>query len=169
MKKILTLFVIIFTLSLQAQAFELNGGVAFDVATARDYLQEGQVDEIQISGPERFEYSRNIKNLVYSYNNQKQIIGITVQYENEPDTGYIYDSDYNLIYIDKYDKPVNIYPHRGYRYNLEGKLILKSLTVSKKEQFRFTPNGKLLVHSVNGVIYDEEGKEIGTASKKTKQ
>ena len=53
--------------------------------------------------------------------------------------------------------------YRGYRYDLNGTLILTSLTVSKKELFRFTPEGQLLVHSINGIIYDENGRVIGRA------
>jgi len=29
--------------------------------------------------------------------------------------------------------------------------------------FRFTPDGELIAHAINGVIYDENGNVIGTA------
>ena len=70
---------------------------------------------------------------------------------------------YGFIYVEKYDRPVNEYPHRGYRYDLSGNLVLTSLTVSKNEMFRFEPDGTLVVHSINGVIYDEQGNVIGRA------
>ena len=143
-------------------ATELQGGVSFNVDSARDYLQEAQTDSIEISGPYNFKNSTKVQKKVYSYNNNGDVIGITVQYKKDSDKAYIYGRDNNLIYVDKYDKSVDIYPHRGYRYNLEGKLILSSLTVSKTEQFRFSPEGKLIAHSINGVIYDENGNVIGT-------
>lgn len=145
-----------------ASATELNGGVSFNVNSAREYIQSGQANSIEISGPLVFTNGSNVQKKVYSYNNNGDIIGITVQYKGESNKAYIYGPTNKLIYIDKYDKPVNIYPHRGYRYNLDGKLILTSLTVSKNELFRFSPNGSLLAHSVNGIIYDENGNKIGS-------
>ena len=159
---------LIMTFSYSSFAAELSGNVSFDVNSARDYVKEEQVDTIFALGSEKFEYNDSINNFVYSYNNRHEVIGITVQYEDEPNMAYIYDKKYNLLYVDKYGKPVSIYPHRGYRYDLDGKLILTSLTVSKQELYRFTPQGALLVHSVNGVMYDENGQVIGTASKKFK-
>lgn len=145
-----------------SQAIELQGGVKYSVDSARDYIQEGLPDNVNI--PEKYYQlqSDNVEKTVYSYNNAHEIIGITVAYINEPAKAYIYNKNGALIYMDKYDKPVNVYPHRGYRYDLDGKLILTSLTVSKNELFRFSPNGSLLVHSVNGVIYDENGNVIGS-------
>lgn len=142
-------------------SIEIQGGVSYTVDSARDYLQDGQPDNIQISGPYTLQ-ANNVEKLVYSYNNQKQIVGITVQYKGEENKAYIYNAAQKLIYIDKYDKPINVYPHRGYRYNLEGKLVLTSLSVSKNELFRFDPKGNLLAHSINGIIYDENGEVIGS-------
>lgn len=157
-KLILLLFLLI---SIPIYATELKGGVSFDVNSARNYVQEGQSDSIEISGPSTFKNDNTVQKKVYSYNNSGNVVGITVQYKNEPNKAYIYGKNNNLIYIDKYDKSVDIYPHRGYRYNLDGKLILTSLTVSKNELFRFSPDGKLLAHSVNGIIYDENKNIIG--------
>lgn len=162
MKKIFYLLISFLFFISCCSATELNGGVSFNVNSAREYLQKGQQGSIEISGPHTFKDGSNVQEKVYSYNNNGAIIGITVQYKNEPNKAYIYGKNNNLIYIDKYDRPVNIYPHRGYRYNLDGKLILTSLTVSKNELFRFSPEGRLIAHSVNGIIYDENGNVIGS-------
>lgn len=162
MKKIIYTILFLLIFNPLAIAKSIEGGVSYTVDSARQYLQEGQTDKINISGPFRFEI-KNTQKVVYSYNPSNQVIGITVQYINEPNRAYIYGPDNNLIYIDEYDKSVNIYPHRGYRYDLSGKLILTSLTVNKNEIFRFSPEGKLIAHSVNGIIYDENGKIIGVA------
>ena len=159
MKKFIYLLAL-FLIFTPAYAAELKGGVSYTVDSARNYLREEQVNNIEITGPMQFE-SGNTEKVVYSYSPEGEIIGITVQYINEPNKAYIYNKRGSLIYVDKYDRSVNIYPHRGYRYNLDGKLILTSLTVSKDEMFRFSPDGKLIAHSINGIIYDENSKVIG--------
>ena len=161
MKKIY-LLILFFILGSYVFAEPIQGGVSFDVDSAREYLQAEQSDTIDISGPYSFTSDSNVRKKVYSYDTNGVVIGITVQYKGESNKAYIYGKNNNLMYVDKYDKSVDIYPHRGYRYNLDGKLILSSLTVSKNEQFRFSPEGKLIAHSINGVIYDENGKIIGT-------
>lgn len=160
MKKIILLITFILTLN-PAISTELKGGVSFTVDSARNYVQEEQTDNLEITGPFQFE-AGNTERVVYSYNPSGEIIGITVQYINEPNKAYIYNKRGGLIYMEKYDRPVSIYPHRGYRYNLDGNLVLTSLTVSKNEMFRFSPSGKLIAHSINGIIYDENGSVIGT-------
>lgn len=168
MKKItfLLTLLVLFIQTPKVFAIELQGGVKFNVDSARDYVREGQSNTIQITGHDYFQNDDTVGRIVYSYNNEKEIVGITVQYKNDSKMAYIYGKNNNLKYVEKYDRDVNLYPHRGYRYNLDGKLILTSLTVSKDEMFRFTPEGKLLAHSMNGIIYDESGNPIGSASGK---
>ena len=139
-----------------------TGGVSYDVNSAREYVKEGQVDSVNVSGPFQLEES-NIEKTVYSYNNAGDVVGITVQYINDSKRAYIYDRNKKLIYMEKYDKPTSVYPHRGYRYNLDGKLDLTSLSVSKNEHYRFSQDGTLIAHSINGIIYDENGHILGKA------
>src|SRR5574344_1071274 len=141
----------------------IEGGVTYNVDSAREYVQEGIPSNFTFTGHAYFKKNSNVQKDLYTYDTNGSVIGITVLYKGENDVAYIYGWDFNLKYVDKYDRNVNIYPHRGYRYDLNGNLILTSLTVSKKELFRFTPTGELLVHSVNGVIYDENGKIIARA------
>lgn len=161
MKKIISLIVLFLVSLNMVFAVELTGGVSFTVDSARDYLKQGQPVGINFSEKYNRFSPENTQKVVYSYNNSGEVIGVTVQDPNDPTKAYIYDKNRILIYVDKYDKPVYIYPHRGYRYDLDGNLILSSLTVSKNEMFRFDPNGKLIAHSVNGIIYDENGNVIG--------
>lgn len=164
MFKKISLFSFIFCLAFfsLAKAAPLEGGVSFDVNSARQYVQDGEFDNPDLSGPAYFEgEGKSTEKVVYSYNNNGDVVGINVQYINEPKKAYIYNKNKQLISVDVYDKPINVYPHRGYRYSLDGKLILTSLTVSKNELFRFDPNGKLIAHSVKGIIYDENGRVIG--------
>lgn len=163
MKKIISLLIIILFCSNSAFSLELEGGIKYSVDEAREYVQEGQTNSIDIVGHATFdENDSNIEKIVYSYNNSREVVGVTVQYKGEINRAYIYVKN-KLKYVDKYDRNVDYYPHRGYRYNIGGELVSTSLSVTKKEHFRFTPDGKLLAHSINGVIYDENGKAIGTA------
>lgn len=162
MKKIICLLIMILMPNF-AFSKMIEGGVKFDVDSAREYVQDGQQDNIEIVGHVNFD-NNNVSKMVYSYNNSHQIVGITVQYKGESNKAYIYGPDNRLKYVDKYDRDVNLYPHRGYRYNLAGELIDTSLTVSRTEKFRFSPEGKLIAHSINGIIYDENGKVIGVTT-----
>lgn len=166
MKKLIYLFTFLLIFLSHTFAIELEGGVSFNVNSARKYVKEGQVDSIKISDHYYFEQNDSVGKVVYSNNKSGKVIAATVQYKDDPTTAYIYSNYNTLIYVEKYDKSINLYPHRGYRYNLEGKLVSTSLTVSSDELFRFTPEGKLLAHSVKGIIYDENGKKIGSASTK---
>lgn len=162
MKKIIC-FIALLIFAPCALGAELQvGGVSYDVNSAREYVKQGQVDKIAVSGPFQLE-ENNTEKVVYSYNNAGEVIGITVQYINDAKRAYIYDKNKNLIYMEKYDRPTNSYPHRGYRYNLDGKLDLTSLSVSKNEHYRFSPDGTLIAHSINGIIYDENNNVIGRA------
>lgn len=161
MKKLLYILVCFLIFVPMVSAVEIQGGVKFDVDSAREYLQEGQPDGADISDNYYQLQADNVEKMVTSYNNSGEVVGVTVQYINEPTRAYIYNKNKKLIYTEKYDKPVTLYPHRGYRYDLDGKLILSSLTVSKNEMFRFSPDGKLIAHSINNIIYDENGNVIG--------
>lgn len=161
MKKIIYLILFSVLFMNTVFALEIQGGVKYDVKSAREYLQEGEPDNVNISGPSHFSQNDETGKAVYSYDNEGNIIGITVQCKNDPTKSYIYGKDYALKYINQYDKPTTIYPHRGYRYDLNGKLILSSLIVSKDEQFRFDRDGNLIAHSIKNIIYDENGNVIG--------
>lgn len=163
MKKFLYLILCfcILHFTLCTEAIELQGGVKYSVDSAREYIQEGMPDGVNISEKYFKMQTRGVEKSVTSYNKSGEVIGITVQYINDPKMAYIYDEDKKLIFVDKYDKPVNVYPHRGYRYTAEGKLFLTSLTVSPNETFRFESEGRLIAHSIDGVTYDENGNVIG--------
>lgn len=161
MKKLLCMLCSLLLICSVAYAETIQGGVKYTVDSARSYVQDGQEDNIDITGP-YFLQADNIDKIVYSRNPVGDVIGITVRYKGNPCQTYIYNAKNKLIYVEKYDRSTDLYPHRGYRYDLQGKLILTSLTVSKNEMFRFDPEGNLIARSVNGIVYDENGKIIGS-------
>ena len=161
MKKIIYAFLFLVIFVPVAFGMAIEGGVTYNVDEAREYVNEGRPCGVEILGSYIFKNDSSVERKVYSYNNMNKLIGITVLYKKEPNKTYIYGPNKYLMYVEQYDKPVNLYPHRGYRYDMEGNLVLTSLTVSKDELFRFEPDGKLVVHSINGIIYDEDGNVIG--------
>lgn len=163
MNKILIILISLFFCQSFTNAAQIvTGGVSYNVDSAREYVFQ-DIPEANISDNYFFIRTDNVEKVVYSYDNNHSIIGITVLYKQDHTQAYIYNANKQLIYVDKYDKDVNLYPHRGYRYNLQGKLILTSLSISKDEHFRFDAQGNLIAHSINGIIYDENGKKIGTS------
>lgn len=161
MKKII-LTIVCILISNICPAVTIDGGVKYTTQSAREYVFN-DIPQFKLDAniPYFFKRGTNVERLIYSYDNYNNIIGITVQYKNELNKAYIYNRDKNLIYIDIYDKNTNLYPHRGYRYDMRGKLILTSLSVSKDEHFRFDYKGNLIAHSINNIIYDENGNQIG--------
>lgn len=143
-------------------AVTLDGGIKFNTDSAREYVfQDIPQFRLNANTPYYFKRGNNIEKIIYSYDNYNNIVGITVQYKNELNKAYIYNREKNLIYVDIYDKNTSLYPHRGYRYNMQGKLVLTSLSINKDEHFRFDYQGNLIAHSINGIIYDEKGNQIG--------
>lgn len=148
-------------LSANADVNIIQGRVSFTVNSAREYIQDGLPENTKIPAKYYQFQAKNVEKAVTSYNNSGEVVGLTVQYINEPAKAYIYKKGH-LAYYEIYDNPVNVYPHRGYRYDLDGNLVMTSLTVSKNELYRFSAEGELIAHSINGIIYDEAGKVIGT-------
>lgn len=165
MKKII-LTVLCLLVSNICMAVTLDGGVKYTAKTAREYVFS-DIPQFKLDAniPYYFKQGNNIFDYVYSYDNFNNPIAVTVVYKNELNKAYIYDKNKKLIYVDIYDKNTTIYPHRGYRYNMQGNLVLTSLSINKNEHFRFDANGNLLAHSINDVIYDENGNQIGHSRK----
>ena len=72
----------------------IQGEVDFDVPAARQYVFD-DIPQFKLCTdmPYEFKRSNNVQKMIYSYDNFNRIIGITVQYKNEPDKAYIYDKD----------------------------------------------------------------------------
>ena len=163
MRKILTYAILILFISTNCFATTIDGGVKYDVNSAREYVFSDMPQfKLNADTPYYIKRGPNIGHLIYSYDNNNNILATTVQYKNELNRAYIYNKEKNLIYIDIYDKNTSQYPHRGYRYNMQGKLILTSLSISKNEHYRFDYMGNLISYTKNKIIYDENGKQIGT-------
>ena len=65
MKRILYILISLMIFTNPILAKELQGGVSFDVNSARDYLNDGLVANIDVSGPLRFEDDNTAQKVVY--------------------------------------------------------------------------------------------------------
>lgn len=152
MKKIILILTLMLALPVFSQ--ELQCGVAYDVNSARSYVQEGQESDI---GQQSNLYYDGVNpkdvDIIYEYNSNGVPISFNVLYKDDLKRDYIYKMDNKLLYVNKYDKDVTIFPHRAYTYTPNGKLVHTSLIVSKGNCFVFLPNGKLLARVVNSVYY----------------
>ncbi|MCL5459712.1 hypothetical protein M3M33_13840, partial [Loigolactobacillus coryniformis] len=80
-----------------AFAIQLEGGVKYSVDSARDYVQDGIPDGVEISDDYYQMQAKSADKVVYSYNNAGDVVGVTVQYVNEPTMSYIYGPDKRLM------------------------------------------------------------------------
>ena len=136
-----------------AFADELQGGITYDVNSARVYVQDGQVSDIGQQSNLYYSSNGSDADIRYGYKANNVPDGFVVRYKDDLTRAYIYGMDNKLKYVDKYDKSSDIFPHRGYKYAPSGKLVNTSLSISKGNSFVFTPKGKLIARFVDGIGY----------------
>lgn len=149
----------------------LTGGVDYNVNSARKELFQNYEPYI----------NRNLLNLhAYDVQNKTNLICLlkgqtdlkdrtlamfsdgtyAVMYFNDRLNVYYYKNDGSLLYIEK--KESEIYPYKACKFDITGKIINKSLRVSKEETFIYTPDAKLIAHWINSNGYDERGNIVMT-------
>lgn len=153
MKKFIIALSIVFIASQIAFADQLQGGVSYNESTAREYIQQGQINDIGPQGHLYYDGNSYNADVIYGYNSNNVPIGFEVRFKDDLTVSYTYGMDNRLKFVTKYDRPSDIFPHRGYEYNTSGKLIKTTLITSKNNGFAFTPKGKLIAHLVNGIGY----------------
>lgn len=151
MKKLLLVLVLMVVLPAFSQ--ELQGGVTYDVNSARAYVQDGQQSDIGQQSNLYYSSNGNDADIIYIYDTNGVPNAFVAQYKDDNRKAYFYGMNNKLQYVDKYDKPPEVYPHRAYRYTTKGKLATTALMTSKNNGFVFTPKGKLTVRLVDGVGY----------------
>ena len=170
MKKFILISLILF-LSFPAGAVTLEGGVKFDINTARRTLMETpdrKIDSnlVQTHFIDKY-YSENTKYLYQGKAELKDRVlaffsdkTYAVMYNDNPLYVWYYSSYGNLIYAEKKNR--SEYPYKTYKYTPDGRLVNMSLRVSKGETFIYTPDGTLLAHWVGANAFDENGNIIMT-------
>lgn len=168
MKKYLLIALILIS-GLNVNAEVLQGGISYDVNSAREEL----IDGISYAIDSKY-INNNIidkdyaQNLNYILNGITELKDRTLAYfsdntyaiykHDDPYYIYYYDKNGNLNYIEK--KESLNYPYKTYKYNTSNKLVNMSMRVSKLETFIYSKDGKLLAHWVKDKAFDEQGNVI---------
>lgn len=170
MKKIILILIIIM-LHFPAFAEVLQGGVSYDVNSAREELlrfSDKKIDKTLVQSFYRdYYYNENqTYKLSANKNPANRVLAFFsdttygVMYNAIPLYVWYYSKDGTLIYMEKKDSTE--YPYKTYKYTPSGLLMNMSLRVSKEEAFVFTPAGKLIAHWIGSNAYDEENNVIMT-------
>ena len=166
-KYLLIAILLIFGMSVRAEV--LQGGISYDVNSARNELLDGINYTIDSKYINNFicdtEYNQNIgyilqgltelkdRTLAYFSDNT-----YAVYKHSDPYHVYYYNKDGILNYVEKKDG-LN-YPYKTYKYDTNKKLVNMSMRVSKAETFIYSKDGKLLAHWLKDKAYDEKGNVI---------
>lgn len=170
MKKII-LILLILAIHLPVNSEVLQGGVSFDVNSAREELlkfSDNKFDKTLVQTFYRdYYYDENqtyklsanteLKNRVLAFFSDTTY---GVMYNAIPLYVWYYSKDGDLIYMEKKDSTE--YPYKSYKYTPSGLLMNMSLRVSKEETYIFAPSGRLIAHWIGSTAYDEENNVIMT-------
>lgn len=166
-KYLLIVLILIFGITVHAEV--LQGGVTYDVNSARNELLDGinyTIDSKYING---FIYDgEHSQNVDYILQGLTELKDRTLAYfsdgtyavykHNDPYHVYYYSGNGALNYVEEKDG-LN-YPYKTYKYDTSKKLVNMSMRVSKAETFIYSKDGKLLAHWLKDKAYDESGNVI---------
>jgi len=169
MKKFLNIIFLVILFILPVNAEILQGGVSYDVNSARQELLDGISYTIESKYINNYyhdeEYNQNVE---YILKGMTELKDRTLAYfsdstyavlkKDNPYFVYYYNSRGTLLYIEKKDG-LN-FPYKAYKYDTSKKLINMSLRVSKGETYIYNSNGKLIAHWLNDKAYDENNNVI---------
>lgn len=86
-----------------------------------------------------------------------------IQYDNDLYHNFYYDTQGKLIQYDVLDRARNEFPHTTTSYDSNKNIISISKSISKTEQFTFTPDGKLKAHWIGNECYDAYGNKLSSS------
>ena len=169
MRKYLLIATILIFFGISVQAEVLQGGVSYDVNSARNELLDGinyTIDSKYLNGfYYDIEHNQNVNFMLQGVTELKDRTlayfsdnTYAVYKHNDPYHVYYYSGDGILNYVEEKDG-LN-YPYKTYKYNTSKKLVNMSLRVSASETFIYSKDGKLLAHWLKDKAYDENGNVI---------
>lgn len=169
MKRRIYILALIIFFILPVQAEVLQGGVSYDVNSAREELLNGIKYTIDSNYVNNFyqdsEYEQNTNYILQGMTELKDRTlayfsdnTYAVMKKIDPYHIYYYNSQGILMYVEKKDGLS--YPYKTYKYNTAKKLVNMSFRVSKGETFIYNKDGKLIAHWLNDKAYDDNGNVI---------
>ena len=168
MKKIITLLLFL-CLTLPLFGFTLKGSVTYTVEQARkeafanvEYTLPKHIINANRTDPNYKQNQSLIKNGV------KETSDRYITYFSDGGYGIVYKNDlYKEYYFKKNGKIESIgiranltYPVKSFKYDYNGNLEEVVLYITENDGYIFKPNGQMVVHWVNNVAYDINGKII---------
>lgn len=170
MKEILT-FIILALTGLYAQGALIQGGISYDVESARNEAFEN-IEPTFSSDL----IAAHLLDSDFDSNRRALLVGNTelmnrtlckfsngiygIRYHDDPYRAYYYNPDGTLSYVDQ--KSRLDFPHNVSTYNLNGKLISTAIYITKYEQYIFDLNKNLTTHWVGNDGYDAAGNKKWT-------
>ena len=168
MKKLITLLLFL-CLTLPLFGFTLKGSVTYTVEQARkeafanvEYTLPKHIINANRTDPNYKQNQSLIKNGV------KETGDRYITYYSDGGYGIVYKNDlYKEYYFKKNGKIESIgirtnltYPVKSFKYDYNGNLEEVVLYITENDGYIFKPNGQMVVHWVNNVAYDINGKII---------
>ena len=167
MKKIFFILLTFFIM-LPASALMLQGNAEFNAELARDEVFNGVNFILK---PSTFQPHWVDANYLSNYNalqNGKNKVAdrylalfsdgtYGLRYADDPYHNYYYDAEGVLFKVDVLNKPYDEYPHRSVAYNKYGVFKNATFVLSKREQYLYDVNKKLIGHWIENACYDSKG------------
>ena len=166
---LIVLILLIFGLTSHAEV--LQGGVSYDVDSARDDLMESVSYTIKTDEINGFytdaEYEQNADYMLKGVTDLKDR---TLAYFSDGSYGVVYkDNPLTVLYYGKNgilthteERTSLVYPYKSYKYDTMGNLVNMTFRVSEFETFIFNNSGNLIAHWKGENCYNPDGKIIMT-------
>jgi len=168
MKKYFFIFNMVLALFIGV-GYTLNAGVSYNLNTARQISFSNIQYKIDVSKYRNYFYDKNKEqNLKAKLRKKNKLKNryltffsdgtYGVIYKNNTSTGYYYNSNGKLKYIEiSYSSS---FPKKFVKYDNKGNIDSVSLWISSKEQFVFSKDKVLQAHWINENKYNENGELI---------
>lgn len=92
------------------------------------------------------------------------LIAYGIQYKNEPEHVFYYDSLGNLRWLDKVSSAYPKYPYWSYQYDKNGRLVAVYYNLSGDDQYVYTPDRVFQGRWYKENLYDKNAKIVMTRS-----
>lgn len=166
-KHLLTAILLIFGISANAEV--LQGGISYDINSARTELMDTVSYNIDPKFVDNFIFDlEHEQNVNFMLEGMTELKDRTLAYFSDntyavykhidPYHVYYYDKNGMLNYVE--EKESLKYPYKSYKYDISKKLVNMSMRVSDAETFIYSKDGKLLAHWLKDKAYDEQGNVI---------